>query len=256
MSEVTHINRQSYMAELSRLLTFVQKEDKPAILQHYNELLDNAEDEQALLDEFGSPTKLAVTISRGYKREDYSLSTFREDEKPVRPEQEEAPAEPYAEVINEIKQEETQAAPAVEEAPAAEEEIPAESTAEIPAIADEKPQVSYKTNAALLILYLIFAIPIGIAVYAALTAVVLIVLAVGLILATLGVSLIGFAFSSLLTVLADSLLIFGAALVLLAFAVILLWLAVWLCIVGYRGVFRGLRGLGRKICVKEVGIDG
>ena len=247
------------MAELSRLLTFVQKEDKPAILQHYNELLDNAEDEQALLDEFGSPTKLAVTISRGYKREDYSLSTFREDEKPVQSAQEEMPAEPYAEVINEIKQEETQTAPAVEEVPveeSAQEEIPADSTAEIPVIVDEKPQLSYKTNAALLILYLIFAIPIGLAVYAALTAVVLIVLAVGLTLAALGIALIGFAFSSLLTVLADSLLIFGAALVLLAFAVILLWLAVWLCIVGYRGVFRGLRGLGRKICVKEVGIDG
>ena len=255
MSEVTHINRQSYMAELSRLLTFVQKEDKPAILQHYNELLDNAEDEQALLDEFGSPTKLAVTISRGYKREDYSLSTFREDEKPVRPE-EEAPAEPYAELINEIKQEETQAAPAVEEAPAAEEEMPAESIVELPSAAEENPQPVYTTNVVLLILYLIFAIPIGIAVYAALTAVILTVLAVGLVLATLGVSLIGFAFSSLLTVLADSLLIFGAALVLLAFAVIFLWLAVWLCIVGYRGVFRGLRGLGRKICVKEVGIDG
>lgn len=68
------MNRQRYMAELSKLLTFMFKEDRAEILQHYNELLDNAEDEQALLEEFGSPTKLAVTISRTYSREERKLS--------------------------------------------------------------------------------------------------------------------------------------------------------------------------------------
>ena len=248
------------MAELSKLLTFVQKEDKQSILQHYNELLDNAEDEQALLEEFGSPTKLAVTISRGYKREDYSLSTFRDDEKPAQQAQnEEVPAEPYAEIIDEIQHDESQPAPAAEEAPAEEEtqaeEVTADAEEEMP-VPEETPQVNYKTSTGLLILYLIFAIPIGLVVFAALTAVMLTVLAAGLTLGVLGVSVIGFAFSGLLTVLADSLLALGAALVLLAFAVILLWLAVWLIIAGYRGVFRGLRSLGRRICVKEVGIDG
>lgn len=68
------MDRQRYMAELSKLLTFMFKEDRAEILQHYNELLDNAEDEQALLEEFGSPTKLAVTISRTYSREERKLS--------------------------------------------------------------------------------------------------------------------------------------------------------------------------------------
>lgn len=68
------MNRQRYMAELSKLLSFMFKEDRAEILQHYNELLDNAEDEEALLEEFGSPTKLAVTISRTYDREERKLS--------------------------------------------------------------------------------------------------------------------------------------------------------------------------------------
>ena len=62
------------MAELSRLLAFMFKEDKEDILAKYNKMLDEAEDEQALLEEFGSPTKLAVTISRTYKREERKLS--------------------------------------------------------------------------------------------------------------------------------------------------------------------------------------
>ena len=72
------MNRQRYMAELSKLLSFMFKEDRAEILQHYNELLDNAEDEEALLEEFGSPTKLAVTISRTYEREERKLSVNAE----------------------------------------------------------------------------------------------------------------------------------------------------------------------------------
>ena len=80
------MDRQRYMAELSKLLTFMFKEDRDEILQHYNELLDSAEDEQALLDEFGSPTKLAVTISRTYSREERKLSVdidSKEEDAPV-----------------------------------------------------------------------------------------------------------------------------------------------------------------------------
>ena len=79
------MDRQRYMAELSKLLTFMFKEDRAEILQHYNELLDNAEDEQALLDEFGSPTKLAVTISRTYSREERKLSVNIDSKEEVVP---------------------------------------------------------------------------------------------------------------------------------------------------------------------------
>lgn len=118
-SEVTLINRQRYMAELSKLLTFMYKEDRAEIIQHYNELLDNAEDEQAMLESFGSPTKLAVTISRTYQRDERKLSV-RADSKsgeqeaapvpkpPVRSAAkapEDPPAQSYAEIIEEIRRE-------------------------------------------------------------------------------------------------------------------------------------------------------
>ena len=62
------------MSELSKLLTFMFKEDRSEIIQQYNEMLDNAEDEQAMLESFGSPTRLAVAISRSYQRDERKLS--------------------------------------------------------------------------------------------------------------------------------------------------------------------------------------
>lgn len=71
---MTLINRQQFMSELSKLLTFMFKEDRSEIIQQYNEMLDNAEDEQAMLESFGSPTRLAVAISRSYQRDERKLS--------------------------------------------------------------------------------------------------------------------------------------------------------------------------------------
>ena len=59
---MTHINRQKYMAELSKLLAFMFKEDKEDILAQYNKMLDESDDEQALLESFGSPTKLPFPV--------------------------------------------------------------------------------------------------------------------------------------------------------------------------------------------------
>ena len=115
------------MAELNKLLTFMFKEDRAEIIQHYNELLDNAEDESALLEEFGSPTKLAVSISRSYNRDERKLAVTadsKEDapekpaaeakapEKPQAPEAPKAPQKPsepevytgtYADIVEEFR---------------------------------------------------------------------------------------------------------------------------------------------------------
>lgn len=124
---MTHTDRQKYMAELNKLLTFMFKEDRAEIIQHYNELLDNAEDESALLEEFGSPTKLAVSISRSYNRDERKLAVTadsKEDapekpaaeakapEKPQAPEAPKAPQKPsepevytgtYADIVEEFR---------------------------------------------------------------------------------------------------------------------------------------------------------
>ena len=115
------------MAELNKLLTFMFKEDRAEIIQHYNELLDNAEDESALLEEFGSPTKLAVSISRSYNGDERKLAVTadsKEDapekpaaeakapEKPQAPEAPKAPQKPsepevytgtYADIVEEFR---------------------------------------------------------------------------------------------------------------------------------------------------------
>ena len=97
------------------------KEDKEDILAQYNKMLDEADDEQALLDSFGSPTKLAVTISRTYKRSERKLAgeADSKEDKPaesehiiVTPVKKEKPAEKpaevntglsYADIIEEIR---------------------------------------------------------------------------------------------------------------------------------------------------------
>lgn len=63
---MTDINRQRFLAELGRLLTFMQEDDRLAALAMYNELFDESSDEQALLQLLSSPTRQAVLIARAY----------------------------------------------------------------------------------------------------------------------------------------------------------------------------------------------
>lgn len=374
------MNRQRYMAELSKLLTFMFKEDKEDILAHYNKMLDEAEDEQALLESFGSPTRLAVTISHSYKRAERKLAVeadskadkpdegetsvvpehifikpvkketaaektpaapapglsyadiikeirrekaeeegveytpmfFNEPEKaPEEPEAEEAPEEPEAEESEETDIEveivETPAEESEPEEAEPEEEAPetdgeAEEAAEDEAedTAEEKteepeaeePQdaedtedteesestqeraeldavtvfdqldkmqppvetVQYKTNVGLLILYLIFAIPIGLALFFAAVIVALSLLAAGAVLIGLGIKTVGFAFSTF-AIFADSILCAGAALVALAVALMLIWLAILILFRGLGGLIAGIKALGVRICVREVTVN-
>ncbi len=387
------MNRQRYMAELSKLLTFMFKEDKEDILAHYNKMLDEAEDEQALLESFGSPTRLAVTISRSYKRTERKLAVEADSKadkpdegetgvepehifvKPVKKETaaEKTPAAPapglsYADIIEEIRREKAEEEgveytpmffnepekapeePESEEAPEEAEKVPEEPEAEESEEADieveivetpaeesepeeaepeeeapeadgeaeeaaedeaeetteekteepeaEEPQdaedtvktediedteesesaqerveldavtvfdqldkmqppvetVQYKTNVGLLILYLIFAIPIGLALFFAAVIVALSLLAAGAVLIGLGIKTVGFAFSTF-AIFADSILCAGAALVALAVALMLIWLAILILFRGLGGLIAGIKALGVRICVREVTVN-
>lgn len=365
-SEVTHINRQKYMAELSKLLAFMFKEDKEDILAQYNKMLDETDDEQALLESFGSPTKLAVTISRTYKRSERKLAVeadSKEDKPeatehiivtPVKKEKEKPSVTDtglsYADIIEEIRREkaaeegveykpmffdepkETAVQEELEETPAEEtqteetiteqepapveeaapEEAETETTAESPEIAGEAAEdeatvveqtpeekaeaipeeapteeaetaeevsqpeeavetelvfeklesidepeatVLYKTNVALLILYLIFAVPIGLVLLALSIAVTLILLGLGVLVIAAGVKVIAFAFSTLV-IFADIMLCAGAVLIASAIALLLLWLGILMLVRGIKGVVGGVVSLGKKLCVKEVSVNG
>ena len=349
------------MSELSKLLTFMFKEDRSEIIQQYNEMLDNAEDEQAMLESFGSPTRLAVAISRSYQRDERKLSVHADSKdggsgeavkvKPVIPTQgkkssapivkpNEPAADAYVDIIEEIRREkaaeegieykpiffkeepkpEPVAEPEVEE-PAEETEQPADDVDEAPAAeavaADEEnaendseasdsetqaedadadtaevaddggeaeaaaeveaaepadeaahvlatvfnetpeaaPEKAKKTNVFALILYIIVSIPVGLVLLLVMLGLELSVLGCGLLGLRVGFSLLSFTFSGM-SVFADVLLCFGVNLAVLALGVLVTWLAVWLIIVSVPWLIRGIKNLGRKLCVKEVEIDG
>lgn len=362
---MTLINRQQFMSELSKLLTFMFKEDRSEIIQQYNEMLDNAEDEQAMLESFGSPTRLAVAISRSYQRDERKLSVHADSKdggsgeavkvKPVIPTQgkkssapivkpNEPAADAYVDIIEEIRREkaaeegieykpiffkeepkpEPVAEPEVEEPaeePAEETEQPADEEDEAPAAeavaADEEnaendseasdseaqaedadadtaevaddggeaeaaaeveaaepadeaahvlatvfnetpeaaPEKVKKTNVFALILYIIVSIPVGLVLLLVMLGLELGVLGCGLLGLRVGFSLLSFTFSGM-SVFADVLLCFGVNLAVLALGVLVTWFAVWLIIVSVPWLIRGIKNLGRKLCVKEVEIDG
>lgn len=61
------MNRQKFLAELSRLLGFMSSWDRDAEMNKYIEMLDAAEDEEALIESLGTPTQLAISVALGYK---------------------------------------------------------------------------------------------------------------------------------------------------------------------------------------------
>ena len=375
------------MSELSKLLTFMFKEDRSEIIQQYNEMLDNAEDEQAMLESFGSPTRLAVAISRSYQRDERKLSVHADSKdggsgenvkvKPVIPTQgkkssapivkpNEPAADAYVDIIEEIRREkaaeegieykpiffkeepkpepaaepeveeqteeaaEETAQPvdeasenAAEEAAAADEETaneaqaeeveaqpegepadaeaaetaeqtageaedapqvqadeggeaeaaadaeaepeleaaePADETAHVLAtVFNETPEAApekvRKTNVFALILYIIVSIPVGLVLLLVMLGLELGVLGCGLLGLRVGFGLLSFTFSGM-SVLADVLICFGVNIAVLALGVLVTWFAVWLIIVSVPWLIRGIKNLGRKLCVKEVEIDG
>ena len=60
------INKQKFLAELGRLLTFMSEEDRQEALTLYAKMFDDVADEQALIQALLSPTRQAVIIARAY----------------------------------------------------------------------------------------------------------------------------------------------------------------------------------------------
>lgn len=74
-SEVTDINKQRFLAELSQLLTFMYEEDRQDALLAYSNMFDEAADEQALLQSLVSPIRQAVLVARAYNATERKLQT-------------------------------------------------------------------------------------------------------------------------------------------------------------------------------------
>lgn len=72
-SEVTDINKQKFLAELGKLLTFMYDEDRQDALTMYARMFDAAPDEQTLIQFLVSPTRQAVVIARAYNARERKL---------------------------------------------------------------------------------------------------------------------------------------------------------------------------------------
>jgi len=64
--EVDIINKQKFLAELGRLLTFMYEEDRQTVLSMYGRMFDETADEDGLLELLVSPTRQAVVLARSY----------------------------------------------------------------------------------------------------------------------------------------------------------------------------------------------
>lgn len=71
--EVKAINKQKFLAELGRLLTFMYEEDRQTALAMYSKMFDDAAEEQLLLQFLVSPTRQAVVLARAYDAKERKL---------------------------------------------------------------------------------------------------------------------------------------------------------------------------------------
>ena len=77
-SEVTSINKQKFLAELGKLLTFMYEEDRLKAIEIYSRMFEEADDERALLQSLVSPTRQAVVVARAYNSDLGKLSLTSE----------------------------------------------------------------------------------------------------------------------------------------------------------------------------------
>ena len=63
---MSDINKQKFLAELAKLLTFMYEEDRQRALTIYDAMFEDAADEQLLLQSLNSPLRQAVEVARAY----------------------------------------------------------------------------------------------------------------------------------------------------------------------------------------------
>ena len=288
-SEVTSINKQKFLAELGKLLTFMYEEDRQRAMGLYSRMFEEAGDEQALIQALISPTRQAVVVARAYNSNLGRLSLNAET-KAAPEDRDENGVPDYVQAIEKVREqawaaigvpaaaEEAEEAPAeteeAEEAPAAAEpdksahegiefftlpeegkETPQsdtlldENTFNIDSDALRKPRRKAKPFA--LILYILLAIPLTICAIAVLLVPAILFLALSVAAIICGVVLVSTAFKGF-PVFADIMVVLGVSLVLFALGLLFLWTAIWFIGGAIVGVVHGVAVLCEKWCYKEV----
>ncbi len=230
------INKQSYMAELAKLLGFMSAWDRTDTLQKYEAIIDSSPDFEELVATIGTPTKLAISLAMDYVPSPAPVSIPVEAEEEI--------AEEVQVDFPEISAQgtESEASPFLitEDAPEAEEE-----TEVIP----QRP--ARKVRFFGLLASVIFTIIIGIPIALVLICIGLPFVVGGL---GLGAGIIWGALSAIpmLALFSDILAVLGAGLVLLALSLLLFWFGLWLSFeLGYLWIGGVILRLGRALTYKK-----
>ncbi len=101
ITEVTPINRQKFLAELSRLLTFMYEEDRLRALDLYNSIFEDVDDETEILHLLVSPTRQAVNLARAYDAKERKLQVRSQSRADDNAYSEDEPA--FVQVIGQIR---------------------------------------------------------------------------------------------------------------------------------------------------------
>ena len=145
-SEVTSINKQKFLAELGKLLTFMYEEDRQRAMGLYSRMFEEAGDEQALIQALISPTRQAVVVARAYNSNLGRLSLNAET-KAAPEDRDENGVPDYVQAIEKVR-EQAWAAIGVPAAAEEAEEAPAETeeAEEAPAEAEEAEEAPAETE--------------------------------------------------------------------------------------------------------------
>ncbi len=142
---MTSINKQKFLAELGKLLTFMYEEDRLKAIEIYSRMFEEADDERALLQSLVSPTRQAVVVARAYNSDLGKLSLTSES-KAAPEDRDENGVPDYVQAIEKVREQALSAqgiaAVKADEEPEAEpvEEPEAEPVEEPEAEAAEEPE--------------------------------------------------------------------------------------------------------------------
>ena len=139
-AEVTAINKQKFLVELGRLLTFMSEEDRQEALTLYEKMFDDAGDEQSLLQALVSPTRQAVIIARAYDANARKLQAYASAQRKASAHEEPEATPEFIHAILEVYEEAVPVAVEPAEAPVPE-AVPAPAPAVVEEAEPELPEV-------------------------------------------------------------------------------------------------------------------
>lgn len=215
---------------------FMSSWDRQAVLEQYEARFASCRSEEALIEQLGSPTVVAIELARTYvpSAPPSAVDTLRRE---------------ALETIAEVRGERLAAAEAMTEEP--EETALAWDTAEAeeaPAKPAKKPS---RVKAGALIAYLIPAVIIGLPVTVVLVCVGLPFLITGA-AAIAAAVLFALRAAAMLSLVSDVLLLLGGALGVGALGLLAAWFGLWLSMeLAYVWIARVLVALGEKLCLKK-----